>query len=119
MATAWMLFGVVVMVPDVTWAGASVIGILMLRQWWFGRPDAVVCLVGPRRILEFDAATHSSASWKGGQESIELWDCSGDKKFEKCFPAFMKDAVGVILVYNPEDQAQVADIQYWCEAHLV
>ena len=44
MATAWMLFGVVVMVPDVTWAGASVIGILMLRQWWFGRPDAVVWL---------------------------------------------------------------------------
>ena len=44
MATGWMLFGVVVMVPDVTWAGASVIGILILRQWWFGRPDAVVWL---------------------------------------------------------------------------
>lgn len=44
MATAWMLFGVVVLVPDLTWAGASVIGILILRQWWFGRPDAVVWL---------------------------------------------------------------------------
>ena len=44
MATAWMLFGVVVLVPDITWAGASVIGILILRQWWFGRPDAVVWL---------------------------------------------------------------------------
>ena len=43
-ATAWMLFGVVVLVPDVIWAGASVIGILILRQWWFGRPDAVVWL---------------------------------------------------------------------------
>ncbi|DAC33567.1 MAG TPA: hypothetical protein D7I05_06040, partial [Candidatus Poseidoniales archaeon] len=44
MATAWMLFGVVVLVPDVIWAGASVIGILILRQWWFGRPDAVLWL---------------------------------------------------------------------------
>ena len=44
MATAWMLFGVVVLVPDVTWAGASVIGVLILRQWWFGRPDAVLWL---------------------------------------------------------------------------
>ena len=44
MATAWMLFGIVVLVPDIIWAGASVIGILILRQWWFGRPDAVVWL---------------------------------------------------------------------------
>ncbi|MGB1461994.1 MAG: hypothetical protein ACPG8Q_00520, partial [Candidatus Poseidoniaceae archaeon] len=44
LATAWMLFGIVVLVPDITWAGASVIGILILRQWWFGRPDAVVWL---------------------------------------------------------------------------
>ena len=44
MATAWMLFGIVVLVPDLIWAGASVIGILILRQWWFGRPDAVVWL---------------------------------------------------------------------------
>ena len=44
MATAWMLFGVVVLVPDIIWAGASVIGVLILRQWWFGRPDAVMWL---------------------------------------------------------------------------
>jgi hypothetical protein len=66
-----------------------------------------------RRILEFDASTHSAQSWKGGRESIELWDCSGDKKYEKCFPAIMKGAVGVILVYNPDDQEHLAQLQYW------
>lgn len=65
------------------------------------------------RILEFDASTHSAQSWKGGRESIELWDCSGDKKFEKCFPAIMKGAVGAILVYNPDDQEHLAQLQYW------
>ena len=66
------------------------------------------------RILEFDASTHSSAqSWKGGRESIELWDCSGDKKYEKCLPALVKGAVGVILVYNPDDSEHVEQLQYW------
>ena len=26
----------------------------------------------------------------------------------------MKGAVGVILVYNPEEQAHISDLQYWC-----
>ena len=74
--------------------------------------DRVACRRA-RRILEFDASTHSAQSWKGGRESIELWDCSGDKKYEKCFPAIMKGAVGVILVYNPDDQEHINQLQYW------
>jgi hypothetical protein len=66
-----------------------------------------------RRILEFDASTHSAQSWKNGRESIELWDCSGDKKYEKCFPAIMKGAVGAILVYNPDDAEHINQLQYW------
>ena len=97
------------------WAASAPAAATLLMMAAVGR---VVCLARPCRILEFDAATHSSASWKGGQESIELWDCSGDKKYESCFPALAKDAVGVILVYNPEDQAQVGDIQYWCGSAL-
>ena len=68
--------------------------------------------------MEFDASTHSAQSWKGGRESIELWDISGDKKFEKCFPAIMKGAVGVILVYNPDDAEHVNQLQYWCGPRL-
>ena len=68
--------------------------------------------------MEFDASTHSAQSWKGGRESIELWDISGDKKFEKCFPAIMKGAVGVILVYNPDDAEHVNQLQYWCAKRL-
>ena len=68
------------------------------------------------RILEFDAQTHSAQSWKGGRESIELWDCSGDKRYEGCAQAIKKGAVGVILIYNPDDSQHLAELKYWCAA---
>jgi|EP01049_Picozoa_sp_SAG25_P008705 Rab-like protein 5 len=71
------------------------------------------------RILEFDASTSGGQRWgRGGSESVELWDCSGDKQYEKCFPAFMKGAVGVIIVYNPEEQSHVGELNYWCDIFL-
>eukprot|EP00164_Ancoracysta_twista_P000557 GFYU01000741.1.p1 GENE.GFYU01000741.1~~GFYU01000741.1.p1 ORF type:complete len:193 (-),score=41.65 GFYU01000741.1:359-937(-) len=33
---------------------------------------------------------------------VELWDCSGDAKYKACWPAMLKDADGVILMFNPE-----------------
>ncbi|XP_041979676.1 intraflagellar transport protein 22 homolog isoform X2 [Aricia agestis] len=32
---------------------------------------------------------------------VELWDCSGDHKFESCWPAFRAGVHGVILVCSP------------------
>ena len=34
---------------------------------------------------------------------VELWDTSGDLKYQKCWPALARDAQGVIFVFNPED----------------
>ncbi|XP_028396898.1 intraflagellar transport protein 22 homolog isoform X2 [Dendronephthya gigantea] len=54
------------------------------------------------RILEFE----SSGISVGGKEvscEVELWDCSGDQKFENCWPAIQKDANGILFVYNPDN----------------
>ncbi|XP_003702136.3 intraflagellar transport protein 22 homolog [Megachile rotundata] len=51
------------------------------------------------RILEFEV-NNISADNKYITKDIELWDCSGDHKFENCWPAIRKDLHGVILVYS-------------------
>jgi len=45
---------------------------------------------------------------------IELWDCSGDHKFENCWPAIANEMGGVILVCDPElDKEHNKDLQTW------
>ena len=46
---------------------------------------------------------------------MELWDCSGDTKFENCWPAIQRGSVGVFIVYNPESPAQVIEMENWYE----
>ncbi|RLN49706.1 hypothetical protein BBJ28_00005035 [Nothophytophthora sp. Chile5] len=61
-----------------------------------------------------------------GKASVELWDVSGDQKYalfraallglysyEACWPAVMKDADGVILVYNPESHVHESEALLW------
>ena len=36
-----------------------------------------------------------------GKINIELWDVSGDLKYEKCWAPIQKDAHGIIFVYDP------------------
>ena len=44
---------------------------------------------------------------------VELWDTSGDHKYENCWKAMMTEADGVILVYNPDAPAQDEQIEDW------
>ena len=40
-------------------------------------------------------------SWKGTKLSVELWDCSGDRKYAACWPAITQGAtvrLGLVLV---------------------
>ena len=84
------------------------------------------------RILELDVGPQS--------RPIELWDVSGDLKYEHCWPAIMqgldsskpsgetKDVVksivnqnnvdGVLLVYNPDLASQETEIGLWYD-HFV
>ena len=36
-----------------------------------------------------------------GKINLELWDCSGDFKYEKCWGPVQKDANGIIFVLDP------------------
>mmetsp|Transcript_19869 Transcript_19869/g.28757 ORF Transcript_19869/g.28757 Transcript_19869/m.28757 type:complete len:174 (-) Transcript_19869:333-854(-) len=60
------------------------------------------------RILEVEKEVFSA-----GKVNIELWDTSGDQRFEPGWPAVMKDSQGVILVYNPDHPAHDQEIALW------
>merc|ERR1719198_2493567 len=44
---------------------------------------------------------------------VELWDCSGDQRYENCWPAIMRDADGVIILYNPDNAGHQTDVNLW------
>ncbi|CAK9797020.1 Intraflagellar transport protein 22 homolog [Anthophora quadrimaculata] len=62
------------------------------------------------RILEFEVQ-NINVNNKSMTKDIELWDCSGDHKFESCWPAIRKDAHGVIFVYNEKSGECLKEIQ--------
>jgi hypothetical protein len=80
------------------------------------------------RILELERS----------KSSVELWDVSGDQvcvlrvgvnrtsspltlimfgsmasRYEACWPAIIKDANGVILVFNPESHVHESEAMLW------
>ncbi|XP_022813978.1 intraflagellar transport protein 22 homolog [Spodoptera litura] len=58
------------------------------------------------RIVEFELP-NLNINGKPTSTDIELWDCSGDHRFESCWPALRLGVQGVILVCAP-NTAQVA-----------
>ncbi len=75
--------------------------------------------VGCDRILEFEREiTGRSRDGKQSTEAkvlVELWDCSGDPKYEAGWPAITKDLLGVCIVFDPKSKSQTAEIKAWCE----
>ena len=51
------------------------------------------------RIVDFERDPPPGVNF--GKIHIELWDASGDFKYEKCWAPMMKDAHGIIFVYDP------------------
>lgn len=45
--------------------------------------------------------------------NVELWDVSGDPKYEKCWPAIIKGAQGIIFVYNPADHDAEKNMEFY------
>ncbi|XP_076658133.1 intraflagellar transport protein 22 homolog isoform X2 [Halictus rubicundus] len=62
------------------------------------------------RILEFEVQNINVNS-KNITKDIELWDCSGDHKFENCWPSIKKHLHGVILVYSEKSDECLKQIQ--------
>lgn len=46
------------------------------------------------------------------EKIIELWDCSGDPRYEKCWPALRLGVRGVVLVVDPE-RSTSDDLLFW------
>jgi len=49
--------------------------------------------------------------------TVELWDVSGDPKYEKCLPVILKNAQGIIFVYNPEDPEIEKTMEYYINGY--
>eukprot|EP00439_Symbiodinium_sp_Y106_P066061 s1972_g10.t1 len=63
------------------------------------------------RILECETEVRTATG--SLRLTVEIWDVSGDTKFQKCWPAIKKDAVGAILVYNPEKPNHEQEVEQW------
>ncbi|XP_014245644.1 intraflagellar transport protein 22 homolog [Cimex lectularius] len=59
------------------------------------------------RILEFEIPQRKI--------EIELWDCSGDDKYENVWPVFLWEVNGVVLVFNPEEASQLPELDRFYE----
>ncbi|XP_063882357.1 intraflagellar transport protein 22 homolog isoform X2 [Scylla paramamosain] len=65
------------------------------------------------RIVEFEIPNLNVNNMTTKVE-VELWDVSGDRRFESCWPAIQRGCNGVVFVYNPgrDDQARILDSLY-------
>ena len=57
------------------------------------------------------------AGKKNVTANVELWDCSGDRQYEGCWPAILRDVSGVVLVYDPSIKEQEKDIELWYKSY--
>lgn len=46
---------------------------------------------------------------------IELWDCSGDQKYEGAWAAICDKLDGAIVAFDPTNKGQANDVRIWCE----
>ncbi|GFS02560.1 intraflagellar transport protein 22 homolog [Elysia marginata] len=62
------------------------------------------------RIVEFE--TNGPDNSRSALD-VELWDCSGHRRFESCWPAMIRDASGAIFVYNPDVPNHDKELDTW------
>ncbi|CEP01827.1 Ras of Complex, Roc, domain of DAPkinase [Plasmodiophora brassicae] len=69
------------------------------------------------RILETELNTDGKSAdgrrvERNVRVSVEIWDL-GDQRFEKCWMAVSRGLHGLVVVYDPNNRAHDADLQYW------
>eukprot|EP00108_Taenia_solium_P008831 TsM_000291100 transcript=TsM_000291100 gene=TsM_000291100 len=68
------------------------------------------------RILEYDLmAKHDAEMTK---VELQLWDTSGSKRYQNCWPVIFKGAHGVVLVYNPDQPNHANELDEWYETAI-
>ena len=66
------------------------------------------------RIVDFERDPPPSVS-QYGKINIELWDLSGDFRFEKCWAPCQQDVQGIIFVYDPKNPDSESDLVKFVE----
>lgn len=49
---------------------------------------------------------------------LQLWDVSGDKRFQNCWPTIFKGTQGLLLVYNGEQPTHGKELEDWYQAAM-
>lgn len=66
------------------------------------------------RIVEFEKLGPKNPRRPGqDQVLVELWDVSGDAKYDRCWPAIQKGTHGIILAYNADNPRQEDEMEVW------
>ena len=60
------------------------------------------------RIVEFERDPPASVS-QYGKINVELWDVSGDFKYEKCWAPIQQDVQGIMFVHDPAGGEEAED----------
>ena len=64
------------------------------------------------RIHEFEKEIKAKQG-AGTKVMVELWDVSGDPKYEKCWPAIQQNVNGIIFVYDSSTSTPDTEMDYW------
>lgn len=65
------------------------------------------------RILELNRDIPHARGGGSCSCTVELWDCSGDRKHEYTWPALMKDADGILFVCVAGNRNSERDLEIW------
>ena len=66
------------------------------------------------RIVDFERDPPPSLG-RLGKVQVELWDVSGDFKYEKCWAPIQQDVQGAIFVYDPSNPESEDDLKRFVE----
>lgn len=44
---------------------------------------------------------------------LQLWDTSGSKRYQNCWPVIFKGAHGIVLVYNADQPKHANELDEW------
>eukprot|EP00759_Apiculatamorpha_spiralis_P033392 PhF_6_TR34709/c0_g1_i2/m.50508/K07935/IFT22, RABL5; intraflagellar transport protein 22 len=73
--------------------------------------DYKTCVV---RVLDFDVTVGTSR--RQTKVLAEVWDVSGNPKYQACWPAIGSDAQVIVFVMNPEIRNQEKELEFWYKA---
>jgi len=51
-----------------------------------------------------------------GEFPLKVWDCGGQERFDNISKAFLKDAIGCILIFSVESPESLKKVRQWIES---